>query len=236
MGRPRDVLLVERAAPVDLAQLEFELDVGFEDFILGRTPNGCPKDLASCLELAPAELKVRRVHPHLGEGEAGMRDDAPAIGEHCAGGCVVLGDKLLEDGVLDPQEDVAPPQALLRDWRNVHHCALVHVAHALLVGRTKRRLKARVIEPVVVLVRLGRHLVLVLGALLVHHYIFDCHPVSVCLLKGDVARAQLLAVLLLEALEADGILVDDARAVILRLALLELGEGHEEGLVDQVLS
>mmetsp|Transcript_5874 Transcript_5874/g.15054 ORF Transcript_5874/g.15054 Transcript_5874/m.15054 type:complete len:521 (-) Transcript_5874:636-2198(-) len=234
--RPAHVLLVQRAAALDLTQLQLELDVRFEYLGLGRAADGHAEQLARGAQLAPAQLKVRAVHPQLAEGEPRVRHELARGGEHVAAPRVLLGHELLEDGVLEPQVDVARPVPLVRAGRHVRHGALVHVAHALGVGRAERLLEPGVVEPVVVLQRLRRHLLLVLRALLRDEHVLDGRAVAVRALEGGVGRAQLVQLRRGQCVQRERVLEDDARAFVLSLPLLERRERAKQLRAEQVVA
>ena len=67
--------------------------------------------------------------PHLGKGEHIVRYDFQASPVHFSGALHIFCLQFLEDGVLDPQEDVALPVPLLIGGRKIAHCTLIDVPH-----------------------------------------------------------------------------------------------------------
>ena len=124
-----------------------------------------------------------------------MRHHPPALGQHRPRPIHILRRQLLEYRVLEPQEDVPPPQTLVGGGRHVGDRALVNLAAAVVVGRRLNRglLEARVVEPRVVRERLVPHRLLVLKALLADHHALDPVPIAVRLFELHELLVQLLS-------------------------------------------
>ena len=225
--------MVQLPASTHLSKLEFELDVLPKELGLWAAPDGLAEQLARGGQLQLAHLQVRRMHPEFAKGELFVRHDAPALGEHEARALHVLGHELLEDRIAQPEVDVPAPEALLGRGRHEGDRALVHVTAARELGelrfvREHLLLELDVVEPAVVHVRIGLDGLLVLEALLGGHDLLDALALAVLLLELHVLFVQLGHFALRKRLER--VLVDDARALGLLAALLELGEGDEEFL------
>mmetsp|Transcript_37551 Transcript_37551/g.125634 ORF Transcript_37551/g.125634 Transcript_37551/m.125634 type:complete len:307 (+) Transcript_37551:1075-1995(+) len=170
------------------------------------------------------------MHPQLGKGEVLVRNHAARLSQHRGRALRVERSQLLEEGILEPQVDVPPPQPLVRRRGDVGDGALVHVAHAVVVRLDLDRalLEARVVEPDIVRVRVRLDRLLVREALARDDDILDPAPVAVLLLKLHVLFVQVERLRARQRLER--VLVDGARALRLLCSLLELRKGEEEGL------
>ena len=92
----------------------------------------------------------------------------------------------------------------------------------------------QIIEPDVVIVRIGFDFVFVLKASFGDDDVFDGCSIAKLLLVNRVLFVQFGAEFFGNVFE--GVLVDDARSLVLLLVLLELGEGDEELLVHPVFA
>mmetsp|Transcript_531 Transcript_531/g.1943 ORF Transcript_531/g.1943 Transcript_531/m.1943 type:complete len:437 (+) Transcript_531:1467-2777(+) len=216
--RPLEVLFVEGAAAVEVGELELELDVGFEELVLRRHPDRHPHDFARRVEAQLPNLKLRRHDPHLGKGKLFVRDELQALAVHLARAIHVGRLEFLPQGIIDPEVDVALPVALLlRRWE-VCDGALVHVPNFFRVPRVL--LEPAVIEPRVVVGRIGADRLLVLEPPLSHNHVLDPLPVAVLLLKRDKGLVELRRLRLGQVIQR--VLVNSARALHLLHHLLKL--------------
>ena len=166
-----------------------------------------------------------------------MRDelDGGSVDLARAGG--VAGDELFKDGVLEPEVDVAPPEALLGDGRHAGDGALVDGADLRDVAVLL--LEADVVEPDVVVGRDGRlgggcgggggELLLVAEAALADEDVLDRLARAVGLLEGCEGGVERVGARARDVVER--VAVDGARALVLVGALLEGGKGDKEARV-----
>ena len=83
---------------------------------------------------------MRSQEPELAERECSVWYDAERALKDIARAIKVARDRLLEQGVVYPQVDVAAPEALLSNGRRMGHCAIVHASDASLqIRQLKRR-------------------------------------------------------------------------------------------------
>mmetsp|Transcript_25576 Transcript_25576/g.73867 ORF Transcript_25576/g.73867 Transcript_25576/m.73867 type:complete len:495 (-) Transcript_25576:105-1589(-) len=220
-------LLVNGPASVNVPQPHLEVRVIEEDPLLLALGNGPAEDLPGAVEAELPNLELRVDLPDLRKGELFVGDDPDQIVVDRARLLDVASLELLEEGIVDPQVDVAPPEALLLHRRLERHCPLVdladpaHVAAALL--------ESAVVEPDVVVPPVFLDTLLVDKPPLVEDDLFDGIAVAVLLLEGHVRAVQLVAGSFRKDVERK--LVDRLRTLHLLLPLLELGKPDVELLI-----
>mmetsp|Transcript_24495 Transcript_24495/g.53515 ORF Transcript_24495/g.53515 Transcript_24495/m.53515 type:complete len:540 (+) Transcript_24495:1130-2749(+) len=227
VGRvPLQVLLVQLAAPVNVAELQLQLDIRLKGLVLGHYTNGSAQDLARRLQPLLSYLQLSSQHPDLGEGEGLVRDELEAGAVDLTRPVRLPRVQLLKQGVLDPQVDVPLPVPLFMRRRQVGHSTLVHLSYAVNVARPLLQLD--VVKPVVVVEWALLGLLLILEPALADHHLLDAFAVTVLLLKGHKALIQVVGLRLGDVVQR--ILVDGTRTLHLLHLLLKLGKFDEEVL------
>lgn len=115
------VFLVQLAASVELAQLQFHVDVLAEQLLLGAFPDGGAQDFAGLANVQLAQLKLGEHQPNEGEGELLVGHNVQTRLPHLPALVHVLHVQLLIDRVVRPQPNVTTPKAFFLQFfgRNV---------------------------------------------------------------------------------------------------------------------
>mmetsp|Transcript_9719 Transcript_9719/g.36471 ORF Transcript_9719/g.36471 Transcript_9719/m.36471 type:complete len:549 (-) Transcript_9719:102-1748(-) len=221
------ILGVDRTAPIDLPQEQLELDIALVQLLLHRAQaQRLAEDLPSPGHVALADLELGRQQPQLCEGEVSVWNQAQGRCVNLSSPVNVSDLELLVQRVVDPQVDVAPPEALLPHGRHVLHCLLVGSPD---LGRcAPLLLQADEIQPGVEVVRILLHLLLIVHLAALEHGVFHGLPRAILLLEGDKGIIQLRHVCAVALVERQ--LVDGARALVLAAALFEVRKGDVEAL------
>mmetsp|Transcript_64525 Transcript_64525/g.185506 ORF Transcript_64525/g.185506 Transcript_64525/m.185506 type:complete len:271 (-) Transcript_64525:968-1780(-) len=184
-------LLIDLPTPVDVAEAHLQVGVVQEDPLLSALRDGPAEDFPGPVEVQLTDLELSVQLPDLGEGELLVRHHLQERVEDLPRLLDVAGLQLLEQGVVDPQVDVPPPEALLRHGGLVGDGALVDLADPADVAATL--LEADVVEPHVVVPRVVFDALLVDVSPLVQHDLLDRVAIAMLLLERHVGAVELVA-------------------------------------------
>mmetsp|Transcript_20803 Transcript_20803/g.58533 ORF Transcript_20803/g.58533 Transcript_20803/m.58533 type:complete len:306 (+) Transcript_20803:354-1271(+) len=219
-GEELQLLLVQRAAPVDVTELALQVQVRSEDLFPRAEPDGAAKDPAGRLQVPLAHLELGGQHPQEAKGKLLVGHNLEAGPIHSASLVDIPRRQLLVHGVVDPQVYVPLPVPFLGDGRDLGDGALVHLLNRS--SLTRRLLQPRIVEPDVVVVRALLELRLVLQATLVANCLLNTLLVAVLLLKRNVACVQFLGGVPRDVVQ--GVTIDGAGALEFLLPFLERRE------------
>uniref|UniRef100_A0A8W7P2P9 Uncharacterized protein n=1 Tax=Anopheles coluzzii TaxID=1518534 RepID=A0A8W7P2P9_ANOCL len=225
-------LFVQNAAPVELAQLYLEIDVPPKEFVPRAASDRHAERLARGLQVFAANFELRVQQPDFAERKQLVRYQLEAGAVDLSRALEILRFQLLVQCVVNPQVDVPAPQILVLRRRNVRDRPLVRFAYQLRIVLVLHQ--AQIVEPGVVVGWIFVHLLLVLELALRHDHILDARPVAVLFLVYRVRLVQFRRAILRQVVQR--VLVDDAHAVVLLLALLEASERDEQPLVGVIVA